>query len=136
LKIEHFDNAKKDYVNNLDTILQTVRETNNAAMIVLVGLYNPFFTWFSDLKELDEIVETWNDASELIVGTYEHAYFVKIADLFQFYGESLLYTDYFHPNDKGYELIADRLYETLDSDVISELSKQKVVTTQGETNRE
>lgn len=127
LKVEYFKKAKRQYENNLHEILQLIRSNNKDAMIVLVGLYNPFYTWFSDLKELDEIIDEWNETSELIIETYEDAYFVKIADLFEFHGESLLYTDYFHPNDRGYELIAGRLFDKLDDEVIGEIADRNFV---------
>lgn len=133
LKVEYFNKAKRQYENNLHEILQLIRTINEDTMIVLVGLYNPFYTWFSDVKELDEIIDEWNETSELIIETYEDAYFVKIADLFEYHGESLLYTDYFHPNDKGYELIASRLFEKLDGEVIGEIADRNFVIRKEET---
>ncbi|MBA4537771.1 SGNH/GDSL hydrolase family protein [Bacillus aquiflavi] len=135
LKLEHFDGAKKQFKERLHDILSTVRTANEDSMIVLVGLYNPFFTWFSDLKELNKIIDDWNTMSESIVGTYRHAYFVPIDDLFENYGESLLYSDYFHPNDKGYELIAERLYKELDEEIIDQLAERNFALRKEETER-
>lgn len=136
LKLQYFHDAIQPYTKNLDAIFKKIREINNDTMIVLVGFYNPFSTWFSDLKEMDEIVEMWNDASQSVLSTYDHSYFVEIADLFQFHGENLLYSDYFHPNDQGYELIADRLYEKLDDDVMDAFLQRNLAISQGETSNE
>jgi len=43
-----------------------------------------------------------------------NAYFIRIDDIFAASDENLLYQeDYFHPNDRGYELIAARIYEEM-----------------------
>lgn len=40
--------------------------------------------------------------------------------------ENLLYKDYFHPNDKGYKLIAERMFETLKSQGLDKLTGERV----------
>jgi lysophospholipase L1-like esterase len=44
---------------------------------------------------------------------YDKTLFIKIDDLFIDSGDTLLYEDYFHPNDEGYKLIADRMFMSL-----------------------
>lgn len=124
LQLSIFDKEREDYINNLYQIMNMIIRANPDTSIVLVGVYNPFSHWFSDVKELDQIVSDWNVASQKVVANYPNAYFVHIEDLFLNSGESLLYKDNFHPNDRGYELIAKRLNETLEQRTLPDLVKK------------
>jgi len=123
LQISTFTTEKESYQKHLTQIIDLIVEDNPDASIVLVGLYNPFSKWFSEIKELDEIVADWNKTGQAVLANYPNAYFVSIEDLFLNTNENLLYTDNFHPNDKGYELIAQRLNKTLKAQVLPELGK-------------
>lgn len=116
LKVDKFSLAERGYRNRLQEILTTIREYNGTAGIILVGIYNPFIKWFSDIKEMDMIVENWNNVSAETVADYDNALFVPVDDIFKNNEESLLYTDYFHPNSRGYERIAERIFEYMESE--------------------
>ncbi|WP_462411927.1 SGNH/GDSL hydrolase family protein [Neobacillus sp. Marseille-QA0830] len=132
LKLADFMEEREDYREHLTQIVDTVEEENPNASIVLVGLYNPFSKWFSDIKELDEIVSEWNQTGQSVIANYPNAYFVGIEDLFEKTNEDLFYTDNFHPNDKGYELIAGRLGKTMEEQVLPTLeNKPFMVSTEG-----
>jgi lysophospholipase L1-like esterase len=124
LQLSVFNKEREVYINNLIEIMNSIIRVNPEAYIVLVGVYNPFSQWFSDIQELDKIVSDWNEASQRVVSNYSNAYFVGIEDLFINPPESLLHTDNFHPNDKGYELIAERLNETLEERTLPDLVKK------------
>lgn len=113
LNINRFVAAQTGYNTRLRQIIETIRTYNDHVAIILVGIYNPFIKWFSDIKEMDEIVDNWNRASSEVIAEFEHASFVPIADIFENNEESLLYTDHFHPNNRGYELISQRIYAYL-----------------------
>ncbi|RST73131.1 GDSL family lipase [Siminovitchia acidinfaciens] len=113
LKLNKFIAAEDAYQERLDEIIALIRSYNSDAGIVLVGIYNPFIKWFSDIKEMDQVVDNWNNVSYETVTKYNHTLFVPVADIFENNEESLLYTDYFHPNTRGYELIAERIYDYL-----------------------
>ncbi|MFP5115027.1 SGNH/GDSL hydrolase family protein [Bacillaceae bacterium C204] len=123
LQLSTFRDEKESYQKHLTQIIDLIVEGNPHAQIVLVGLYNPFSKWFSEIKELDEIVADWNKAGQAVIAHYPNAYFVPIEDIFLKANEDLLYTDNFHPNDKGYELIAQRLNQTLAEQVLPGLDK-------------
>ncbi|WP_286183531.1 SGNH/GDSL hydrolase family protein [Bacillus sp. ISL-55] len=122
LKLNHFQVEQKLFAMHLQEIFLAIRNQNQEAPIVLVGLYNPFYNWFADVKEMNLIVDEWNGQSLSIVEQDGNAYFVDIHDIFLNNEENLLYTDYFHPNDRGYQLIADRIYDILDEQVIDSMS--------------
>lgn len=123
LQLSTFTTEKESYRTHLTQIIEVIIEENPHTQVVLVGLYNPFSKWFSEIKELDEIVADWNKAGQRVVANYPNAYFVSIEDMFLNSNENLLFTDNFHPNDKGYELIAQRLNKTLEEQVLPQLDK-------------
>lgn len=124
LQLSSFDQEKEAYRKHLSQIIEAIVDENPGAAIVLVGLYNPFSKWFSNIKEMDEIVADWNIAGQSVIANYPNGYFVPIEDVFLDANENLLYTDNFHPNDKGYELIAERLNKTLEERVIPDIDKK------------
>ncbi|MCL6571476.1 MAG: SGNH/GDSL hydrolase family protein [Bacillus sp. (in: Bacteria)] len=123
LQLSKFNTEKESYRTHLTQIIEAVIQENPQTSIVLVGLYNPFSKWFSDIKEMDEIVADWNITGQTVIANYPNAYFVEIEDMFLNADENLLFTDNFHPNDRGYELIAQRLNKTLEERVIPEMEK-------------
>ncbi|MFU2015947.1 SGNH/GDSL hydrolase family protein [Peribacillus butanolivorans] len=115
LELNQFDSAKIGYEKRLRQILDKVRSENDHAQIYLVGVYNPFSKWFADFYELDMIMNDWNESGKEIIKEYDSAYFIEIDDIFKKSEEDLLYAeDYFHPNDRGYELIATRIYNNME----------------------
>lgn len=138
LNLKAFEKQNTIYKRNLAEVIQRIRQENENCSIVLVGLYNPFTTWFANVHELNEIINDWNQSSEKILAEYSDAYFVKVDDIFQRGGVALLYTDYFHPNDKGYELMAERVHATISTDVLNQPFEQslKVENEENEENEE
>jgi lysophospholipase L1-like esterase len=124
LQVSDFLKEKENYRNHLSQIFNSIYNENPNASIVLVGVYNPFSKWFSEIKEMDQIVSGWNSTGRSVVNQYPNCYFVSIEDLFLDSEENLLYTDNFHPNDKGYELIAKRLNTTLGKQVLPDLENR------------
>jgi len=133
LEMDQFTDARKGYELRLKQIIEKVRLYNQDTHIYLVGVYNPFSQWFTGFGELDTIMDDWNESSERIVSGYDEAYYVSIGDIFTGTTAEVLYTeDYFHPNDLGYQLIADRIYNHLD---IVSLGKQALAaSTKGDEN--
>ncbi|MCB5238856.1 MULTISPECIES: SGNH/GDSL hydrolase family protein [Bacillaceae] len=113
LQVDSFNEQLSDYERNLNEVLSIIRENNPNAVIILVGVYNPFIKMFSDIKEMNQIVADWNRTSEKVLAQYEHTYFVSIENIFENPTSDLLYEDYFHPNDQGYQLIAEAIYNKM-----------------------
>lgn len=121
LTIEQFEQAKIGYEKRLIKIMDKVRSYNSTAEIYLVGLYNPFSKWMSTFRELDMIMNDWDGGSREVVSNYPDAYFIEIGDIFINTKEDLLFQeDYFHPNDRGYELIASRIYKNMETNQFGE----------------
>ncbi len=114
LTMADFLEASVTYEQRVEKILGTIRQYNQEAEIYFVGLYNPFGKWMSAFSELDIIMEDWNEIGMEVTKRDSNAYFIRIDDIFSASSENLLYKeDYFHPNDRGYELIAARIYDEM-----------------------
>lgn len=114
LTMSDFLTASFTYKERVEKILNTIRQYNQEAEIYFVGLYNPFGKWMSAFSELDIIMEDWNEIGQEVTKRDSNAYFIRIDDIFSASTENLLYKeDYFHPNDRGYELIAARIYDEM-----------------------
>jgi len=111
--LSHFDDGtvsklSATYNQNLEDILTTIRATNEKTPIYLIGLYNPF----SDLEDSEltsKIVRDWNYESAETSAAFARTIFVPTYDIFQQNVQTYLYSDHFHPNKQGYELMADRV---------------------------
>lgn len=125
LDVGDFEGAKNRYKKELKSVIETVREENPDTLICLIGIYNPFYQYLSDIEEMDNIMEDWNQTSQLVLEKYDNTYFADISDLFKEGEENLLYTDYFHPNDRGYELIAKRVFSVLQNQAINTLTNRQ-----------
>ena len=107
----NFDNIKslqEQYLKNLEQIFTTIRKANEQGTVFILGLYNPFIE-LDPTNVTNEVVRGWNYATETSTGKFKKIVFVPTFDLFQLSVNDYLYTDYFHPNQAGYELIGERL---------------------------
>ncbi|MDQ0155104.1 SGNH/GDSL hydrolase family protein [Robertmurraya andreesenii] len=125
LQLEDFDKALIGYEKTLSSLIQSIQKEKPDATIVLIGLYNPFYAYFNEMKELDMVMKKWNQVSQSVLQKYENTIFVDIADEFRENEENLLYTDYFHPNDQGYQLIAEKAFTTLQDEALHDLADKK-----------
>ncbi|QCJ42595.1 hypothetical protein FAY30_12130 [Bacillus sp. S3] len=113
LTLEPFQVERVEYIERLTAIFNRLKELNPDAHIYLIGFYNPFESQFANIKELDMIIDNWNDAGKLLTEEYENVSFVPTEDLFTNSTMNLLAGDQFHPNTRGYKLIAQRVLEYL-----------------------
>ncbi|MDR6226376.1 SGNH/GDSL hydrolase family protein [Desmospora profundinema] len=106
--------TKEEYVDNLKTILESIRKENPEAPVLIFGLYNPFGN-LEDRETTDALVREWNQSIEETIANDPGVVMIPVYDLFQLNPDHYLYTDHFHPNDNGYQMMADRLLQTLNA---------------------
>ncbi|WP_379970731.1 SGNH/GDSL hydrolase family protein [Ectobacillus sp. sgz5001026] len=113
------------FQENVKKIITEIREINPDSPIYWLGLYNPFED-VPELKGSGSVAIDWNNA--LIKSTIDSkgVYIVPTYDLFQGRTKDLLFSDHFHPNNKGYTLMANRLLQ----DVVSQFN----IAAKGATN--
>lgn len=124
-----FAKPKEEYIKNIAILYEEIRKYNPDCPIYQLGIYNPFFLNFKEIKELQEVINQWNTTTKEFVEEQKEAYFIPINDqIYQGMGVSedgefinnlLSDKDSFHPNTIGYQIIAnafrDKLLETQES---------------------
>ncbi len=106
------EEVEKKYLENLQFVIQEIRNVNKEATVFLIGLYNPFMD-LDEGKEISKMVRHWNYQSAEVSASFPKVVFVPTFDLFELKVNDYLYTDKFHPNTEGYRLIAERVASLL-----------------------
>ncbi len=126
LKESSFYKELNNYEQRLDEIFGMVRGLNSDAVIVVGGLYNPLSIVTDDVDEFENIINDWNEAIEVRAVVDGKSCFVPLTDLFNSNENMVYHTDFFHPNAKGYEQMANRYIESIDKCGLLELSDGKL----------
>lgn len=107
------EKAIKEAGENYKKIVKKLHEINPEAQIVYVSLYNPF----ADLKDMKAIgnraVSSWNLLTAEVLAAYDHTLVVPTFDLYVNNGGRYLSSDHFHPNQDGYQIIAERIAQSI-----------------------
>ncbi|WP_059052685.1 GDSL-type esterase/lipase family protein [Paenibacillus senegalimassiliensis] len=110
---EEIEEAVSVHSEHYRQIVAELKEINTQALLVYVGLYNPF----SDLEGIKETgndaVARWNRMAQETLNEYEGTLIVPTYDLFTLGPVRYLASDHFHPNADGYQAIAERMVQGL-----------------------
>ncbi|MEH7254280.1 SGNH/GDSL hydrolase family protein [Neobacillus niacini] len=109
---EEITDIEKKFLENMNFIFQQIRASNPDSNVFFIGLYNPFID-LEQGKEMSAVVRHWNYQSAELSASFPKIVFVPTFDLFELKVNDYLYTDKFHPNTKGYRLIAERVASLL-----------------------
>ncbi|CAG7648738.1 GDSL-type esterase/lipase family protein [Paenibacillus allorhizosphaerae] len=96
----------------LEQIFDRVSKANPKAKILYVGLYHPFLDLDAN-RAGGPIVQRWNMAAFELANKYPNITVVPTYDLFELNLNKYLYSDHFHPNQYGYERMAQRIADVL-----------------------
>lgn len=106
LKSGKIEKGQTAYLQNLSVILNILRDRNEKAPILLLGLYNPY----PDSAAIEAVIDDWN--KEIVKAAKEkQVVFIPTNDLFKGKDKEKYFSDSLHLNDKGYKLISDRILE-------------------------
>ncbi|WP_424768746.1 GDSL-type esterase/lipase family protein [Paenibacillus sp. sgz302251] len=105
---ENIRGLEEGYTTNLNVILSSIQTANPDAIVYVLGLYDPFNELESG-ELTSRVVRGWNYKMTETMAGYPNAVFVPTYDLFQRSVSHYLFSDQFHPNEKGYLLMADRV---------------------------
>ncbi|MFC4322780.1 GDSL-type esterase/lipase family protein [Litchfieldia salsa] len=114
LTYEPFNVERNNYEQRLKQIIEKIKSINEDSQIYVVGLYNPFIHIGDIFGDIERVITEWNKVTQEVLLQYDDTTFVEIEDIFKNSNEILLYSDDFHPNTRGYELISQRIHEYLD----------------------
>lgn len=106
--------TREEYEANLEAILKAIRQENADVPVFIFGLYNPFGD-LEDRKTTDALVREWNQTMEKMAADDPLVVIIPLFDLFQLNPDRYLYTDKFHPNNDGYQLMAARLLQAMNA---------------------
>lgn len=123
LRVDAFQNELLVFAKRYGKIMKEIRKINPDSPVILLGLYNPFSIVTDQANEFDQILANWNNTINNVAYSDINACFVPVNDLFDSNSTMVYHTDFFHPNSKGYEQMADRVLESLRSCGINKLSK-------------
>ncbi|KAF1298071.1 lipase [Enterococcus sp. JM4C] len=139
LSVKTFDKPSVKYQERVTEILAEIRELNPQVPIYVLGIYNPFYLNFPEITDMQTIVDQWNEKTQAAVEEEGNSYFIPINDLlYRGYNNevgietsdsntsitaednlntvknNVLYEDdHFHPNNLGYQLMANAVTEQL-----------------------
>ncbi|UOQ45197.1 SGNH/GDSL hydrolase family protein [Halobacillus salinarum] len=118
LNYQEFVNAQAGYKQRLKQIFDQIHTKNPDASIYLLGLYNPFNSYFKSIPELSRIMSDYNRISKEVVKNQDNVTFIPIKGIFTGSEEELLWQeDHFHPNEKGYKKIAERVLDYIKPEI-------------------
>ncbi len=106
-----FEELLIQYIQDISKAFQVIDELNSDATIVAIGLYNPYGEDISRQKV--KLLLQWNYETQNSISLYPNFIYTPTYDLFQYHLDSYLALDDFHPNTKGYQMIAERIYKTI-----------------------
>ncbi|MGG1575675.1 SGNH/GDSL hydrolase family protein [Fictibacillus sp. NRS-1165] len=107
LNSQAINQTEEAYLNNLKELYKEIRSLNKTGTIYHVGLYNPFSD-MEDSKKTSSIVRKWNYDSANAAAAFPNIIYVPTFDLFELHVNEYLFSDHFHPNKEGYQLIGER----------------------------
>ncbi|MBS4171984.1 GDSL-type esterase/lipase family protein [Bacillus sp. FJAT-49736] len=99
------DHGKKNLAAIIDTI-QGMKKNGSPYIIRMMNLYDPF----ENIPGTDKWVEAFNQGIERL-SSPPNIKVANIHDRFKGRTKELLARDHVHPNDKGYGIIADAIFE-------------------------
>lgn len=117
LNVDLFEKQSETFADNLREIMTIIRAENAEAPIFVIGLFNPYMVYFSEIVEINKVIQIWNQKTEAVLDEYSQSYFVPTDFLFSDDEELLLHEDYFHPNRQGYELMAEELMNSIENEL-------------------
>ncbi|WLR53750.1 GDSL-type esterase/lipase family protein [Mesobacillus subterraneus] len=107
LKHGQIEKGQAEYLKNLKAILNILTDKNEKAPILLLGLYNPY----PDSAAIEAIINDWNKEIIKAAKKEKLVSYIPTNDLFKGKDKQKYFSDSLHLNDKGYQLIADRILE-------------------------
>lgn len=122
--------ASKTYQQNLTKLIKTIRQHNPKAPIVIASIYDPFYVYFPTLTDLQTGMTLWNETTKQTIRQFDDIYYVDIDSVMTKPKGSVLAnnkdkkttlnpylytTDHFHPNNRGYQAIANQFITKIEA---------------------
>ncbi|WP_125566198.1 GDSL-type esterase/lipase family protein [Companilactobacillus insicii] len=133
LTASDISNEQTQFDERLKQLLSDIRSYNSNSPIYLIGIYNPFSIYLSNVKDAKTAFINWNKASAQVASTVNVTYFVDINNLYTSkrtmkkikkdgVNPYLYNGDHFHPNATGYDMMTAKVFEE-----VSKTSKEWLI---------
>ena len=126
LKTKPFYDELEKYSTRIDEVYGMIRALNNDAIIIAGGIYNPLSNIMDETQDFELILDDWNNALEARTALDDKSCFIPVRDLFNSNINMVYHSDFFHPNAKGYEEMANRYIRSIDKCGLVKLSDGKL----------
>ncbi|MDR3602933.1 MAG: GDSL-type esterase/lipase family protein [Desulfosporosinus sp.] len=110
-KEEQFTVRQDSYQSNLKQTLQVLRTINPNAIIIFLGLYNPYEKVTS--PEDTSLLNTWNYNTQQLVEDDGKGIFIPTYDLLKYNLGKYIAQDGLHPNSAGYQALSNRISQAV-----------------------
>jgi lysophospholipase L1-like esterase len=110
--IQSYDDVKGDYEKNLQGIFKVIRENNSNAIIVLNELYNVVNSEQKYYPASEKLLNDWNLIAYETALEHKPALVVPVSDALPTKDMDKWLYDSIHPNEEGYERIAEKTITT------------------------
>ncbi|WP_274310380.1 GDSL-type esterase/lipase family protein [Solibacillus daqui] len=117
-----FEKELPKFIKRYEEILQEIRLRNADVPIILIGFYNPLSIVIDEVTPFESIISEWNTEIENLSLANNNVCFVPVEDLFVSNEDMVYHVDFFHPNSTGYDRMAERVIETMQSCDIESMS--------------
>lgn len=107
---ENIDKGKEVYLQNLKAIVNILTKNNEDTPILVLGLYNPY----PESGQIEAILDDWNKDLIQTIQNEERISYIPTNDLFKGKDKKDYFSDSLHLNDKGYNLVANRILAKYD----------------------
>jgi len=107
-----FQHIQKRYLDNLQSILERIRRHNPQAPVLITSLYNPVEPEEPYFPIARKLLQKWNAGMKKVVHAYPAAAVIDVDRRLLPDNRNWL-ADEIHPNDRGYQLMAEGMLETI-----------------------
>ncbi|MBN3555418.1 hypothetical protein JYA63_14150 [Fictibacillus nanhaiensis] len=110
--IQSYDDVKTEYQQNLNDIFENIRKHNPNAIIVLNELYNVVNAEQKYYPATEKLLNDWNLIAYETALSHKPALVVPVSDALQTEDMDKWLFDSIHPNEEGYDRIANKTVTT------------------------
>ncbi|MET3728538.1 lysophospholipase L1-like esterase [Fictibacillus halophilus] len=110
--IQSYDDIKSEYQQNLNDIFENIRENNPNAIIVLNELYNVVNAEQKYYPASEKLLNDWNLIAYETALSHKPALVIPVSDALQTEDMDKWLYDSIHPNEEGYDRIANKTVTT------------------------
>lgn len=110
-KDNRFTELQTQYLADLKECIKIIRKNSKEAMIIFVGLYNPYTK--ADSFTDNRLINTWNYNTQLMIESDSKAVFTPTYDMVKYNTSKYIAQDGLHPNSAGYKSISNRIVDSI-----------------------